>query len=759
VTTPSAGPRPFARPGALVLLAHLGATLWLFGGLLGGQRVLYFRDLSTQFRPDHEFLARSLAQGVWPLFNPLVDGGAPCLFAYPFDLLFAGVFGGGGPTGPGVAFHLLVALTGATWLGRLRGLDWLGAWLAGSVYGLSGCVLSCVNLLPLFQAAAWAPWVVAAFLALVERPCWRSAAVLALLGALQGSTLAADIVVQTVAAGLLLAPPAFWRGRGLPQAIGAAVLAGLMLAPVGAGLVDLLAGTERGAGYSATSALQYSAGPLVLAEAGFPRFFGDVHAFSDLGFWGQPFFPQGYPYLISLYLGPLVLGLALAGARRRLATLAALGVLLALGSYGPLGPLLGEALRFLRHPVKFFLLTTLAVALMAGVAVDARRGRGRRAGAGLLAFGGLLCGVALVLPRGSGWLGLLAEGAPRVAAAAWPGPWLVSGLLAVAAGLAAWTGGRLRPLAGLLAVVDLLVVNVAINPTTQAGFHDLDGPLRALIEPARAAGPARWFSYGVSNSPGLHWRAEVAGRGSDAWLYYADRQTLLPRTQELDGLEGIFDGDRTGWAPRGSTLPVQELSPAFFPRHFPRLRASGVRHVLSFASLPADLVTLRGRAPVPGLLDPIGLYEVRDALPRAFAVPGHEVVAEADVERRLLAPGFDPGRVALLSRPPAGLPSAFEEGTLSYERLDPHTARIHTADVSGLVVVLDLYRPALQLDRDGVAQDLLQANGRFLAFVAPGGDHDFTLRYAPAWRWPALGLAGLDLGLCGLLLARGRLAE
>jgi hypothetical protein len=134
------------------------------------------------------------------------------------------------------------------------------------------------------------------------------------------------------------------------------------------------------------------------------------------------------------------------------------------------------------------------------------------------------------------------------------------------------------------------------------------------------------------------------------------------------------------------------------------------------------------------------------------------VVPEADVERRLLAPGFDPRQVALLSRSPAGLLPAFQEGTVSYERLDPHTVHIHTAGASGLVLVLDPYRPALQLDRDGVAQELLQANGRFLAFVAPGGDHDFTLRYRPAWRGPALGLAGLGLGLCGWLLARGRLA-
>ena len=83
--------------------------------------------------------------------------------------------------------------------------------------------------------------------------------------------------------------------------------------------------------------MSYSAPPATLVEAALPRFLGDTHTFSDVGFWGQAFFPGGSPFFLSLYLGPVVLLLAArAGCREwRLWALAAAGVLFALGSFGP----------------------------------------------------------------------------------------------------------------------------------------------------------------------------------------------------------------------------------------------------------------------------------------------------------------------------------------------------------------------------------------------------------------------------------------
>ena len=67
-------------------------------------------------------------------------------------------------------------------------------------------------------------------------------------------------------------------------------------------------GTARAEGFSHLQSFAHSLSPVALLDTVFPRFFGDVHTFSDVGYWGQPFFPSGYPYLLSLYLGPGISG-------------------------------------------------------------------------------------------------------------------------------------------------------------------------------------------------------------------------------------------------------------------------------------------------------------------------------------------------------------------------------------------------------------------------------------------------------------------
>ena len=147
---------------------------------------------------------------------------------------------------------------------------------------------------------------------------------------------------------------------------------------------------RAGAASRPTSASSYSAPAPVLLEAVLPRFLGDPHTFSDVGFWGQAFFPGGTPVLPEPVPRP-----RRAAARRarrpgpgRLWALVALGVLLALGSYGPLGPVLGRgSWARCAVPVKFFLLDDPRAALLCGpgvergVAGDGRWLRSRRASA------------------------------------------------------------------------------------------------------------------------------------------------------------------------------------------------------------------------------------------------------------------------------------------------------------------------------------------------------------------------------------------
>ena len=760
-----------ARADRWIAAAHLLPIFWLFGGMLFGDRILYFRDLSSQYAPDYAFLHRSLREGVWPLWYPHADGGGPCVFGYPVELLLVWLGGGSLALRVGPPLHLFLAMLGCSRLARALGAGTAGAWLAGAVYGLGGFSLSCVNLLQLLHGLAWAPWVLLAFRRLLEAPSARRTGALALAGALQLSTLSGEIALQTAAAGLFLVPKTAWAGAGrrLAHLAVAVLLALLAAAPVLLGLLTLLAGSARAAGFPAEGVLAYSASPVVLAESVLPRLFGDVHAFSDRGFWGQPLFTQGYPYLLSLYVGPVVLLIAARGGRHRLWGLAILGLLLSAGVHGPFGRLLPVLFAPFRFPVKFFFLTALAVALLAGLGLGRARGgpAPRRAVPWLLAPGLLLLALAGALSFDPEavvrfFLGRLPQEALaraiEVARTDWPSAGLATGGLGLGAALLLLVGRRGAELAGLLAVVDLLTVNAALNPLTDASFYTLRPEVRRLVEGPAREGAYRWFSYGVANTPGLEWRPEVAGRGSDVWLYYLDRQALLPRTHVLEGLEGMFDTDRTGWAPEGSTLPEREIQPALFPVHRRRLRLANVRWVLSFRALPPELAAGRGEAVLPEVGEPLRLYEIEDALPRAFWTPGAAVVGDRrSVLARLARPDTDPRSVVLLEE---GAGRACAPGEVAsapaveYAAIDAHTVRLRVTGSAacGHLVVLNLFHPFWQARGLGGPLRLVRANGRDWALPLSGPLAEITVVYSPPWRTPALATSLLALVITLTLL-------
>ena len=719
--------------GLVACALAVAAVAWLFAGPLFAGRVLYYRDVGVTYYPDFAFVSRALEQGIWPLWHPGADGGAPFLMAYPVHLALLLLGGPRLALAVSPALHLLVAMAGGAALARRLGVSPAGAAVAGGVFGLSGLMLGSV-LYPVFLAAAWAPLAVERFLALVEGPSPRRAATLALVLAVQAATLGAEAVLQTALFALVLVPCRPGR-RAAAAAVGSLLLAAALAAPALLGAAAMLGGTARGRGFAPEVGLSYSAPLPVLLEAALPRFLGDPHTFSDTGFWGQPFYPGGSPFFLSLYLGPVVLLLAAhAGwrGRARLWGLAGLGALISLGDHGPLGPMLAPLMGPLRGAVKFFLLTTLALALLAGFGVERAR-PARRLGLPLVP-GLLLLALALAATAAPSALSTVlsplipaAGGSParHVIATRWPLELAATGAVALGAGLVIARGGRLLALAGLLALLDLLRVNGELNPSAEATFYDLRPAVARAVEAARSEGPFRWFSYGVAHSLPLHWSPAVASRNSDVWLFYLDRQALMPRTHVLDGLEGAFDIDRMGLAPEGSTLAVAEASPALFRQHHDRLRLANVRWVLSFHPLPADLVSQRDEIRFDEVREALRLYELRDPLPRAFFVP------------RL---GGAPS--------PASPPVA-------YERIDPHTVVLRATTPPGFLVVLDGHHPDWRAEDQSGPVPLQVALGRYRGIPTRGGETVVTLRYRPAWRLPALLLsAAAGLSALGLALRR-----
>jgi hypothetical protein len=341
----------------------------------------------------------------------------------------------------------------------------------------------------------------------------------------------------------------------------------------------------------------------------------------------------------------------------------------------------------------------------------------------------------------------------------WPEAWLVSGSLALGVGLVLWRARRLAPLCGLLVVVDLAASNVALNRTAPPSFYQLHPGVRGLVTRAAAQGRYRFFSPGAVNTPSLRWSPEVVLRSSDIPLFGVERQSLYARTNLLDGVESALDEDRVGWAPEGATLAPRERRPSRLLSHAFRMRLANVRWILSFAELPEGLGHERGRATLPELVDPLRLYELSGALPRAFWVPGAELVAShAEVERRVASGDFDPLAVVLLTEPPptsAAAPAGPSSARLVFESPDPHTVRVRGTTPPGFIVVLEGYHPAWRITARSRELPLLRGDGRYWAVPTPGGPIEVTARYRPVWRPWALLSAGLGLLACIGLCARG----
>jgi hypothetical protein len=714
-------PRP-RLAAAAVVFAHAAVALWVFAPAVLGGRVPYLRDVSTYFYPNLVFLERSLAGGTFPLWHPGADGGSPFLLVYPPDLLLVALFGARAALVFGPAIHTVIASLGGAALGRRLGMGAVPASAAGLVFALSGFMVSAVNLVPLHQAAAWGPLVLLAALRCAAAPGAGTAATLAVLAALQVSTLAGEIVLQTAAvAGVLL-----WRRvdrRGAAALAASAAVAALLSAPALLGAADLMSGTRRAEGFSSAEALAGSLAPVEAGAVALPRFFGDMHTFTNQGFWGQAVFAGGFPYLLSVYLGLAALTAAARAGRDRLWLVVAAGLLLALGAHGPFGAALAALARF-RAPVKFLYAASLALALLAGRGLD--RGRASPAGWTLLIPGGAVFALALFLaafPAGAARLAALPPIADPAAAPvirdAWPAALAVAGLLALAAATALVRGGRIAPVAAAALVADLLLANGDVNRFAPPVFYALRPEVRALLEPARRDGPGRVFGYGVGNTPGLTFAPALLADNADVWLYYLDRQVLWGRTPVLDGLEGALDEDRTGWAPAGATLAAYESAPARFRDVHARFRQANVRYVLSFAPLPADLADERGVARLPEVLAPLRLYEVRDTLPRAFFAA-------------------DPVEVETIRAPPA----------LDVRGEGPHAVTVSGRTAPGYFVLLSGWNAGWRARAgDGSAVPVARAGARSIAIATPGGRRSFRLEYRPPW-WPrALALFGVGAAL------------
>lgn len=736
------------------LLPDLAATLPL--------RSYYFRDFSLAFYPLRLLAARELQTGRLAFWNPYIYEGAFLLpVLYPLDLLHA-LFPGPAAVSWLLTLHLPLAALGAYALARELGAEPPGAFIAGAVYSLGGLALSALNLYVFLQALALAPFVVL----LLRRAAMRGGRALvlaALVLALAVTTLAIEFVAQAALLGAALGFAAAPRARAVLRLAGALGL-GLGLAGIPVAVTfALLRETVRGAGFAGDVALGNSVHPVSLLQAVLPHLFGSL-AHPVESWWGGRFFSKGFPYFLSLYVGPLALALAVAGwealerrARGVLVGLAALALWYGLGPYGGLAPLISHLpfLSAVRFPSKALLLPHLAVAALAGLGFDRlQRGSGwNRFVTGLAALGAAVLafavGIATAGPRLLGWAGIAPERWPGVTRVLLEDCAWALGFVLAAVALAAVTrrarvpAPRAATILGLLLVLDLLRAGQGMNPQTRPTFYE---PLPEMT-PLRLADldGGRVFSYGVDVSPAFR---ELLGRGGAHLAlasFFVNRQVLAPYTNVLDRVEAPEATDLTSFVPRPRELGPADYDPKAVSALLPWLRNASVCRVLSLDPLEDPALELVARVPA-GAGATIHAYRLRDPWPRAYVACRVSVLVRDDAYRLPYAAAFDPRQDVALEELAA---ATCTRGEATRHRLAPGDEQYDVeTDGAGLLVMRDSFARGWTATVDGRAARVLRANGKHRAVPVPTGRHAVRLRYHP----PGLGVGIALTVLSGLLL-------
>jgi hypothetical protein len=509
---------------------------------------------------------------------------------------------------------------------------------------------------------------------------------------------------------------------------------------VGAGLAavpvlvtaGILRESVRGAGFAPEVALGNAVHPAVLLQLLVPDLFGSLAAPVE-AWWGGRFFDKGFPYLVSLYVGPLALALAAAGAtgsnldRRRTAVLlgaGAVGLWYALGKPAGLATLVAllPGTSWFRFPSKAMLLPVLAMAILAGAGADSlARGRAWRRFAWACA---IVAAVALALAGVVGLSGRAVAAWAAVPEALFPPVQRTIVVQAVLAAALAFTGGLLAALVrrerlgaaravallAALLVADLARAGRGLNPQ---GPSAMFAPLPELAaQRLDALGGGRVFSHGLDESPVFRDLLASATPGRGLWSFFLSRQLLVPYASVLDRVETAHGKDLTSFVPRAPDLQPGELHPANVGGILGRLRAAAVSRVLSLDPLGHPDLHLRARVPAGPPQTWIHLYDLRAPFPR----------------------------------------TSFAAGTVRASLLDAGEQEYDVeAEHGGELVVRDSHARGWRAWVDGVPAPVRLAQGRYRSVAVPAGRHRVRFAYAPPGLGAGLAVMALSLAAAAAL--------
>jgi hypothetical protein len=709
-------------------------------------------DLLLYYYPVYEQIYARVRAGVLPRWNPWQLCGTPWLAAlqsglyYPGHLLYVVLSTHLGMAISGTA-HLLLAAIGTYAFTRRTGLGHLGALTAGLVFGFRGNLAYCLNGPNLQEAAAWIGVGACGVVMLAEDRNARAAAILATATAM---SLLAGYPQHTVY--LLYTWAALWLTWMIalhprPHIVaGSGVLFGSALA-----LGVLVAAAQL-----LPTAEVVRVGGRGVAEL--PK-----EAVSPLGNYAATVLLQN-PVVGSVYsfgVMPLVLaGLATLGGRHRALArwallLGLIAAVFALGEttrwfwiYRAL-----PGLEMFRGPDRMLLITDFAVAVAAGVALDALvRGRddSRRR------WSRLALDVAPALAAAGLACSYVAQGTPRASA-------VVVGLGLGATALFLMGGRRIATVTAVL-VLGLVATEILattdlklVLPYTAKRVQLIEGYDAAYQELAgRDPHDRSW----VLRSLDPRLAAKQATRHRFRSMEDYEPVNLGRQNQYLTFLsQGVitdFVGGLTfvGSVPSGMHAGANGTSPGTRRRLLDLAAVNRIVMTADMVARPqvhefltaAELGTgLQARGPFVVIPNP-------NALPRAYVVyrttpappVGRLLPLLADAAFDPLALAYvegNPGFVPAVDAPPRGQAARFIEDGEDVVEIETIAA------VAGLLVLSDTYVTGWRATVDGAPAAIVPTNHLFRGVPIPAGTHRVRFTYRP-WTIPA----GQMLSLVGLVI-------
>ncbi len=392
---PEAPERFDRRDYAAIALLVLGLVA-MFWKVLFTSQMFFFRDVYNYTYPHVKFIHDSVRHGYLPSWNPLLNYGEPVLadpnflFFYPTTLLVI-LLPAAYAYGLHYVLHFALGAVGTYCLARRWRQSRAAALFAAAAFAFSGPLLSLGNFYNQSACSAWIPWALLVTGIALRSRSVRPWILLTLIFALQ--FLAGEMFTILATFSLCLGYALFQAGNPARlrwisnwKIIAAFGAVGFVMVAVCAAqllpAMHLLADSRRGIqGMPFNETTYWSFNPLRLIEAVLPGFFG--WPLEGPTVWNFVLSGRNYPYLISIFAGPVTLFFALlggvfAGDRRRKFTVFALAllVILSLGRFTPLfalAYLLFPPLEMVRFPVKLLVPAALLLALLAGWGLDALR--------------------------------------------------------------------------------------------------------------------------------------------------------------------------------------------------------------------------------------------------------------------------------------------------------------------------------------------------------------------------------------------------